>query len=122
MLKNRTLRIISTSLLLAVMVVCLTAVMASAHTVTVSHSPAVSASAAPVSGVPNSNIVQKLGQKAHYNPNSLACSASKQLSFTITNKTSVSQSVMYNGHVLTTILAGKHKSFSSRCQVRTTCI
>ncbi len=37
MAKNHTLRVIITSLLLAVMVVCLTAVMASAHTVTVSH-------------------------------------------------------------------------------------
>ncbi|MHB8598102.1 MAG: hypothetical protein ACYDER_14960 [Ktedonobacteraceae bacterium] len=109
MVKNRMLRVITTSLLLAIMVVCLTAVVASAHPVTVHRSPGISS--VPASGAPNSNIVQKPGKKAHYNPTSLACSASTQLSFDITNQTSVSQSVMYNGLVLATIQPGKHQGF-----------
>ncbi len=111
MVKNHTLRVITTSLLLAVMAVCLTAIIASAHPVTVHHSPGISVSSAPASGVPVSNIVQKPGKNAHYNPNSLACSASTKLSFYIANQTSVSQSVMYNGLVLTTIQPGKRRGF-----------
>ena len=109
MVKNRMVRVVITSLLLSVMVVCLTAAMASAHPVTANRSLGVSAT--PASGAPNSNIVQKSGKKAHYNPNSLACSISTQLSFDITNQTSVSQSVVYNGLVLATIPAGKHQGF-----------
>ncbi|MEO8973938.1 MAG: hypothetical protein ABI406_20310 [Ktedonobacteraceae bacterium] len=111
MVKNRMLHVITTSVLLAVVAVCLTAVVASAHPVTVHRSVGVSVSSAPASGAPNSNIVQKSGKKAHYNPSSLACSISTQLSFDITNQTSVSQSVVYNGLVLATIPAGKHQGF-----------
>ncbi len=111
MVKNHTLRVITTSLLLAVMIVCLTAIVASAQTVTVHRSVGVSVNAAPASGAPNSNIVQKSGKKAHYNPTSLACSSSTKLSFDITNQTSVSQSVMYNGQVLATIQPSKHQGF-----------
>lgn len=112
MVKSHTQRVIATSLLLAVMIVCLTAVVASAHPVTVHRSAGVSISSASTSGVPVSNIVQHSGKKAHYNPNSLACSASKKLSFYIANQTSVAQSVMYRGLVLATIQPGKHRGFS----------
>lgn len=111
MIKNHALRVITTSLLLAVIVVCLTAVIASAHPVTIHRSAGVGVSSAPASGVPVSNIVQQSGKKAHYNPNTLACSVSTQLSFYIANQTSVAQSVVYNGLVLATIQPGKHQGF-----------
>jgi hypothetical protein len=109
--KNHTLRIITTSLLLAVMIVCLTAVVASAQPVTVHRSAGVSVSSAPASGVPVSNIVQKPGKQAHYNPNTLSCSVSTTLSFYIANQTAKVQYVVYNGQVFATIQPGKHQGF-----------
>ncbi len=109
MVKNHLVRIITTSLLLAVMIACLTAVVASAHVVTIGRS-GVSVTT-PASGVPTSNIVQKSGKQAHYSPNSISCSVSTKLSFYIANQTSKVQYVVYNGQVFATIQPGKHQGF-----------
>lgn len=109
MVKNHLVRMITTSLLLAVMSICLTAVVASAHVVTIGHAGA--SVTTPASGVPVSNIVQKSGQQARYNPNTISCSVSTKLSFYISNQTAKVQYVVYNGQMFATIQPGKHQGF-----------
>ncbi|MEO8971042.1 MAG: hypothetical protein ABI406_05500 [Ktedonobacteraceae bacterium] len=99
---KRTLRVVTLSMVIAVLAVFIMAFTVSAHTV----SP-YSSNAGQCSGVPTTSIVT--GQKsglAHYNPNSLKVHVSSTASLCIKNKTSVSQGVTYMGSVLATIPAG----------------
>ncbi len=99
---KRTLRVVTLSMVIAVLAVFIMAFTVSAHTV----SP-YSSNAGQCAGVPVTSIVT--GQKsglAHYNPNSIKVKVSSTLSFCIKNKTTSSQGVTYMGSVLVTIPAG----------------
>ncbi len=99
---KRTLRVVTLSMVIAVLAVFIMAFTVSAHTV----SP-FSSNAGQCAGVPVTSIVT--GQKsglAHYNPNKLKVHVSSTASLCIKNKTNASQGVTYMGSVLVTIPAG----------------
>src|SRR5579872_1648232 len=99
---TRTLRVVTLSMVIAILAMFIMAFTVSAHTVS-QYSP----NAGGCSTVPVTNIVTgKKSGLAHYNPNALKVHVSSQLSFCIKNKTTASQSVTYMGSVLVTIPAG----------------
>ncbi|MHB8598440.1 MAG: hypothetical protein ACYDER_16685 [Ktedonobacteraceae bacterium] len=99
---KRTLRVVTLSMVIAILAVFIMAFTVSAHTV----SP-FSPNAGQCAGVPITSIVTaKKSGLAHYNPNSLKVKVSTKLSLCIKNKTNASQGVTYNGQVLVTIPAG----------------
>jgi hypothetical protein len=99
---KRTLRVVTLSMVIAVLAVFIMAFTVSAHTVSQYSSNAGQCSTVPVTKI----ITGQKSGLAHYNPNSLKVHVSSTLSFCIKNKTNASQGVTYMGSVLVTIPAG----------------
>lgn len=98
MIKNRTLRLIVASTLLALLVSMFMVVAASAHAVAPTHGVTYTVAGAPNSGgTPNSNIVTK-HKKDHFKPAKLACTIVQgQACNSITNKTKGNVDIYLNG-------------------------
>lgn len=99
---TRTLRVVTLSMVIAILAVFIMAFTVSAHTVSPYSSNAGGCSTVPVTNI----VTGKKSGLAHYNPNSLKVKVSSTLSLCIKNKTNASQSVTYQGSVLVTIAAG----------------
>lgn len=115
MIKNRTLRTIVLSIILALLTVGFLALSVSAHTAAPTqvssssvavHSVSLSKSAlseAKNKHVPFSYIYYDANYTPYYYPSFISCKASRSLAFVISNQTSGYQYVTANGQLLTTI-------------------
>ena len=105
MIKFRLLRTVGLSMVIAMLAVLLIVFTVSAQTVayaTSSHaSPAAGCSSVPVTNI----VISPTTHKAIYKPNKIAVKVSTTLSFCITNKTTKTQNVTFQGSTLASIPA-----------------
>jgi hypothetical protein len=99
--KTRSLRVITVSLIIAMLAVLLMAFTVSAQSLPYSPQAKLNCKSVPVTHI----VTSKKTKLANYKPNKLAVKVSSTLSLCIFNKTSVSQGVTYMGSVLVTIAA-----------------